>query len=238
MSKAVVLLSGGQDSTTCLFWAKHRIVGLTELHALSVFYGQRHVNELVAAREIAIAAGVKTHFNVRLDLFDGSPSALIMDDKSKVIAAKGGDVDQHAPDGLPTSFVPGRNLLFLAAAIARAGAVGAEHLVIGVCQTDYSGYPDCREEFIAAVERAAMLAWPSSRKPPVIHTPLMHLTKAETVALAMKLPGCMEAMAKSVTCYHGLRPGCGECPACQLRVRGFDEAGVIDPATIANTTGG
>lgn len=232
MTKAVVLLSGGQDSTTCLFWAKHRIADLAELHAVSVMYGQRHVSEIVAARQAAIEAGCKSHYIAQMPVFDDSTSALI-EGSSTELAADGGLPDAQAPGGLPTSFVPGRNLLFLAAAAARAGAVGAEHIVIGVCQTDYSGYPDCRREFIAAVERAIYLAWPSGIAAPRIHTPLMELSKAQTVKLARELPGCWRALRKSITCYRGEWPGCGACAACTLRAKGFAEASEIDPARYA-----
>jgi 7-cyano-7-deazaguanine synthase len=118
--------------------------------------------------------------------------------------------------------------MFLAAAAVRAGALGATSIVTGVCQTDYSGYPDCRSSFINAMNGAIGMAWPSLEPAPAIHTPLMNLTKAETVKLARELPGCWGAIAFSVTCYVGTK--CGECPACYLRRRGFDEAGEIDPA--------
>lgn len=229
-SKALVLLSGGQDSTTCLYWAKHQLAPV-ELHALTVQYGQRHATELDAARDIAIEAGCASHVNVLLSpLFVGSESALVGD--AHELRADGGHIDKEMPQGLPTSFVPGRNLLFLAAAAARAGAVGATAIVTGVCQTDYSGYPDCRVPFINAMQAAIVNAWPSGAPVPTIHTPLMHLTKAETVHLARDLPGCWEALGRTVTCYLGKRPGCGTCPACALRVQGFAEAGYDDPSSV------
>ena len=108
---------------------------------------------------------------------------------------------------------------------------GARDVVTGTCQTDYSGYPDCRREFVDAFEKALTLAMPSSCGPVRVHTPLMYLTKAETVRLARRLgQGCWDALALSVTCYEGQRPGCGSCPACDLRARGFAEAGEVDPA--------
>lgn len=229
--KALVLLSGGQDSTTCLYWAKERIAGVTEVHALSVRYGQRHQSELVAAAEIASAAKVTSYVSMDVSvLMAGSMSALI--DTFKEIKADGGLKDVEAPTGLPTSFVPGRNLMFLALAAARAGAIGATHIVTGVCQTDYSGYPDCRQTFIEAMQGAVAFAWPTGEPVPIIHTPLMWRTKAESVKLARELPGCWDALGKTVTCYHGQRPGCGECPACVVRARGFEQAGMIDPAEI------
>jgi 7-cyano-7-deazaguanine synthase len=227
--RAVVLLSGGQDSTTCLFWAKREYHG--EVLALSVHYGQRHASELVAADVIARAAGVP-HLQLELPaLAVIGDSALV--DTSKPLTAAGGYADAEAPAGLPSSFVPGRNLLFLAHAAAYAVKVGSKTIVTGVCQTDFSGYPDCRREFIDAMEQACTLAMPSGVGPIKIKTPLMWMTKAETVALARTLPGCWEALALSVTCYHGKRPGCGTCPACELRAKGFEQAGEADPAAAA-----
>jgi 7-cyano-7-deazaguanine synthase len=228
-TKAVVLLSGGQDSTTCLYWAKHRLRA-DEIHALSLSYGQRHSSELVAAERIARMAGVTSHKFVRVPVLDGAKSALT---QSTAIAPDGGLADKAAPNGLPTTFVPGRNLVFLSLAAAYAGMVGAQHVVTGVCQTDYSGYPDCREEFTMAMEEAVKAAFPSSGYPSIV-TPLMHLTKAQTVRLAAELPGCLDALGWSVTCYNGQRPGCGTCPACELREKGFAEAGVVDPSTVSD----
>lgn len=223
MSKAVVLFSGGQDSTTCLYLARTLF---DEVVAVSVLYGQRHHAELDAAREIAGYLGV-THRVLELPVLAAlADSALVGD---AVLRAEGGRIDHAMPQGLPTSFVPGRNLLLLSIAGAVAVKEGACDVVTGVCQTDYSGYPDCRREFVDALERALTLAMPSSAGPLRIHTPLMHLTKAETVRLARRLPGCWDALSKSITCYRGRRPGCGECPACILRARGFAEAGERDP---------
>lgn len=229
MSRAVILLSGGQDSTTALFWARMKF---DEIVAVSFDYGQRHVSELKAAREIAKLAGVKEHVWVDagfLGAFGGS--ALV--DPARGIEASGGHADAAMPEGLPNTFVPGRNLFFFAAAAALAVKVGAKAIVSGVCQTDYSGYPDCRREFVDAMERAVTLAMPSSAGPIAIHTPLMELSKAESVQLARRLDGCWEALALTVTCYEGKRPGCGVCPACQLRRAGFAVAGETDPAEVA-----
>lgn len=223
--KAVVVLSGGQDSTTCLYLAKR--IGF-DLHALSFAYGQRHRAELAAAREIAMKAGASWKVLDLRVLAELGDSALV--DATKPIAGNGGRVDAEMPNGLPTSFVPGRNALFLTAAAAYAVKLGARDIYTGVCQTDYSGYPDCRDEFVKALERAVTLAMPSSSGPLRIHTPLMYMTKAESVKLAKGLPGCWEALALSLTCYEGLRPGCGQCPACVLRAEGFAEAGERDPA--------
>lgn len=225
MSSAIVLLSGGQDSTTCLHWALERF---DVVHALTMHYGQRHASELDAAREIGKAA--TTHLTVDVPtLRELADSALLSTDTP--LEATGGLVDREAPEGLPTSFVPGRNLIMLGLAASYAVTRGAKTIVTGVCQTDYSGYPDCRADFIEAMAIAATLAMPSSSGPIEIATPLMHMTKAETVALARKLgPACWAALGRSVTCYEGQRPGCGKCPACTLRARGFGEAGEEDPA--------
>jgi 7-cyano-7-deazaguanine synthase len=227
MSKAVVLLSGGQDSTTSLYWAMQNF---DEVLAVSIFYGQRHAVELQAARSIAAHAGVE-HAELELGVLAAlSDSALV--DPTKALTASGGRQDVAMPNGLPSSFVPGRNMLFLTVAASFAVKHGVRDIVTGVCQTDFSGYPDCRRSFIDALEPALNAAMPSSAGPLRVITPLMWLTKAETVRMAKRLPGCWEALAMSVTCYNGERPGCGKCPACKLRAAGFHEAGWVDPAQV------
>lgn len=225
MSRAVVLFSGGQDSTTCLFLAKSQHEHVT---AVSIRYGQRHAAEIEAAAKIAALAGAD---HVILDV----PAIAQIGDSALVgasaIAGDGGRQDDGVPNGLPTSFVPMRNAILLSLAAAVAVKVGAHVLYTGVCQTDYSGYPDCRQGFIESLNDAFCEGLPSST-PLSIVTPLMKLTKAETVQLAASLPGCLDALALSVTCYEGARPGCGACPACTLRARGFTEAGVTDPAEV------
>jgi 7-cyano-7-deazaguanine synthase len=201
-----------------------------EVVAVSFDYRQRHRAELESAKEIAAMAGAK---HVVLDagaLAQLGGNALV--DETTEIAAAGGLVDTHMPDGLPSTFVPGRNLLFLSIAAAVAVRHGSRDIVTGVCETDFSGYPDCREVFVRAMADAATLAMPSGSGPIRIHTPLMHITKADTVRLARRLPGCWEALSKSLTCYQGRRPGCGECPACKLRRAGFEGANEIDPAEV------
>lgn len=225
MTKAIVLLSGGQDSATCLYLARTMF---DEVHAISIFYGQRHAAELEAAQAVAKLAGV-THETIDLPVFGGIGGSDLTRTGTEIRGA-GGLGDAQAPSGLPTSFVPGRNALFLTLAAAVAVRHGAKDIVTGTCQTDYSGYPDCRREFIDAQEHALTLAMPSSAGPIRIHTPLMYLSKAETVKLARRLPGCWDALALTLTCYNGKRPACGECPACTLRIRGFAEAGERDPA--------
>jgi 7-cyano-7-deazaguanine synthase len=225
VSRAIVLFSGGQDSTTCLFWAR---TYFDEVRALSIRYGQRHATEIAAAAHISGLADVPHDVIDVGALFAGlSDSALVT---SAPLQASGGHDDVGASGGLPTSFVPGRNLLFLAIAGAYAVQHAAHDIVLGVCQTDYSGYPDCREAFIAAMQTTLNWAMPTSTGPFRVHAPLMNLTKVETVRLADRLPGCWDALAFAVTCYEGHRPGCGQCAACELRRKGFADADEIDPA--------
>lgn len=215
--RAVVVLSGGQDSTTSLYWARQQFI---VARAVTFDYGQRHRSEIEAAKAIADRAHV-AHSIVEVPVLPQFPSSSLTDD----VGAHG--VGGYV--GLPGSFTPGRNVIFLTQAAAIAYRLDAHHLVTGVCQTDFSGYPDCRRSTIDAVQHALALGmeWPL-----VIHTPVMYLTKAETVQLARSLDGCWEALRLSVTCYDGKRPGCGKCPACVIRAKGFREAGELDPALV------
>jgi 7-cyano-7-deazaguanine synthase len=215
--RALVVLSGGQDSTTCLYWAIRRF-GAENVRSVTFDYGQRHRIELGCAARVAADAGVS---NVRLpiDTFGVLGGDALTDAMINVES-------QPVPEtGLPNTFVPGRNLIFLTFAAAFAYQHGISNLVTGVAQTDYSGYPDCREETIDALQAALRLGMESDVE---IHTPLMHLSKKETVLLARDL-GAIPAMALTHTCYKGARPPCGECPACRLRAKGFAEAGISDP---------
>ncbi len=214
MAGAVCLTSGGQDSTTCLFWAKQRF---DPILALAFDYGQRHRIELEAAQVVCDLAGIPLTVLPLMILRDLGGSALI--GSSDPIQASAGR------DGLPNTFVPGRNLLFLTVAAACAYQRDIHDLIIGACETDYSGYPDCREQTLLALETTLHLGMDYAVQ---IHTPLMHLTKAQTVFLAQDV-GAMAALRYSHTCYEGRFPPCGVCPACQLRARGFTEAGVVDP---------
>tara|TARA_B100001105_G_C22325790_1_gene414626 strand:+ start:100 stop:771 length:672 start_codon:yes stop_codon:yes gene_type:complete len=212
-SSAIVVLSGGQDSTTCLYWA---IKKYDTIEALTFDYGQRHRIELEAAPKIAKMGGVKNTI-LPIDTF-GVLGGNSLTGKE--------EVEQSSPEGeLPNSFVPGRNLIFLTFAAAFAYQRGIKDIVTGVCQTDYSGYPDCRQNTIEAIQLAINLGMESNIN---IHTPLMWMTKAETVKLAKDV-GALEALAWSHTCYNGKVPPCGECPACTLRAKGFNEAGINDP---------
>ena len=215
--KALVVLSGGQDSTTCLYWAIERW-GRNNVSTVTFDYGQRHRIELECAEAIAKDAGVEWTC-LPIDTFSALGGDALTD-ASIAVEAEPGD-----ESSLPNTFVPGRNLIFMTYAAAYAWPRGIGNLVTGVAQTDYSGYPDCREETMSALQQALRLGMETDME---IHAPLMHLSKKDTVELAVKL-GALEAMALTHTCYEGVRPPCGQCPACQLRAKGFAEAGVPDP---------
>lgn len=218
---AVVVLSGGQDSTTCLGWAKKLFEFGGQVEAVTFDYGQRHWKEIESARKVAQVMGVPHRVLDAGFINQLSPSALT---RAEVEVALG-------PDGrLPTTFVDGRNLFLLSMAAIYAKQLGLKEIVTGVCQTDFSGYPDCRREFIDSLEVALnkALGWEGVFK---IHTPLMYLTKAQSVDLAVQV-GAYDALAWSHTCYEGLYPPCGACPACVLRAKGFEEAGLPDPLVV------
>jgi len=222
MSDAIVLLSGGIDSATAL--AMTRATG-RRCHALSFRYGQRHVVELAAAARVATALGAATHETIDLDLRAIGGSALTAD----IDVPKGGVV----PDQIPITYVPARNTIFLSFALAWAEVLEAGDIFIGVNALDYSGYPDCRPEYIAAYERMANLATRGGvegTNPIHIRTPLIALTKAQIIRHGLQL-GVDYSMTQS--CYDPDASGaaCGHCDACQLRLRGFAEAGMADPAT-------
>lgn len=207
--KAIVVFSGGQDSTTCLFWAKEQF---KEVEAVTFDYGQRHRLEIECAMEIAKEVGVKHHILDMSLLNQLAPNALTRDDI---------EVEEGKDGELPSTFVPGRNLLFLSFAGVLASQVGAKHIVTGVCETDFSGYPDCRDVFIKSLNVTMNLAMDDTF---VIHTPLMWLTKAQTWELADQLGVLDFVRNNTLTCYNGIiADGCGECPACKLRKRGLDE---------------
>jgi len=214
-NKALVVLSGGQDSTTCLWWAIDKF-GQANVSALTFDYGQRHRIELECARQVASLAGIPQE-ELPIDTFKALGGNSLTDTRI--------DVEERSADDLPNTFVPGRNLVFLTYAAAYAWPRGIGNIVTGVAQTDYSGYPDCRAETIAALEKTICLGMEYDF---TIHTPLMNLSKKETVMLAKSL-GAIDAMAHTHTCYEGQRPPCGTCPACKLRAKGFAEAGIPDP---------
>lgn len=215
--KALVVLSGGQDSTTCLYWALDRF-GAGSVSAITFDYGQRHRIELDCAERVADAAGVPWVL-LPIDTFSALGGNALTADQIAVATGHDGET------GLPNTFVPGRNLIFLTFAAAWAWPRNIGNIVTGVAQTDYSGYPDCREVTIAALEKTIALGMEFDVR---LHAPLMQLSKKETVELARSV-GAIDAMALTHTCYNGERPPCGKCAACELRARGFREAGIDDP---------
>ncbi|EJX05333.1 queuosine biosynthesis protein queC [gut metagenome] len=207
---ALVVFSGGQDSTTCLYWAKREF---KKVWALSFLYGQKHQKEVKMARAIAQKAGVE--FQVMDVSFIASLAHNSLTDPTITM-------DQEKPeDGVPNTFVPGRNLFFLSIAAVYAREHGIHHLVTGVSQTDFSGYPDCRDAFIKSLNVTLNLAMDDQF---VIHTPLMWIDKAETWALADELGVLDLVRHETLTCYNGIPgDGCGHCPACMLRRQGLEK---------------
>jgi 7-cyano-7-deazaguanine synthase len=206
--KAVVVFSGGQDSTTCMFWAKKNF---KEVVAVSFDYNQRHVSELECAKNIAKELGVEHHILDMKLLSQLAPNALTRSDM-KIELGEGG-----AP---PNTFVDGRNMLFLTFAAVLAKQLDAPHIITGVCETDFSGYPDCRDIFIKSLNVTLNLAMDYGF---VIHTPLMWINKEETWKMADELGALEFIREKTMTCYNGIiGDGCGQCPACLLRKRGLE----------------
>ena len=236
---AVVLLSGGLDSVTCLHWAKKRYASVT---AVSFDYGQRHNSELIAAKAIAQAAGI-AHRIIDIDIAQLGGSSLT--DHSMTIPD--GDTDKFAHktntvidsetdnDAIPNTYVPARNTIFLSYALAVAEVTDANHIVIGVSSVDYSGYPDCRPEYIAAFEHLANLATKAgvTGHHLSIQTPLQQLSKAQTIELGLTLG---VDYAQTISCYKADAQGlaCGVCDSCALRRQGFAQAGVPDPTHYQN----
>ncbi len=224
---AVLLLSGGVDSTTLLAVARRD--GF-DVHAMTFRYGQRHSTEIDSARRVARHLGVREHVVVDVDLRAFGGSALTSDVDVPKDRELG--VADSATQTIPITYVPARNTIFLSFALAWAEVLGARDIFIGVNALDYSGYPDCRPEYIAAYERMANLATRAGVEgtaPVHLRTPLIALTKAEIIRLGLSL-GVDYAITQS--CYDPDPTGaaCGHCDACQLRLRGFAEAGVPDPA--------
>lgn len=208
--KALVVFSGGQDSTTCLYWALEHF---REVHTITFTYGQKHSLEVDMARSLAAKAG--TDFNLMDISLIGRLGANALTDTSI-------EMDAEKPaDSFPNTFVPGRNLFFLGIAAVWAREHGIMNIVTGVSQTDYSGYPDCRDSFIRSLNVTLNLAMDEQF---VIHTPLMWLDKAQTWALADSL-GIMDIIREeTLTCYNGIPgDGCGHCPACRLRKAGLEK---------------
>jgi 7-cyano-7-deazaguanine synthase len=218
LSRAVVLLSGGMDSATCLAIARRAGV---DCYGLSFDYGQRHAAEIDAASAVARSIGVAAHRILNLGLGELGGSALT-DARIKVPVSP--------TDGIPSTYVPARNTVFLAIALGWAEIIDADEIYVGVNAIDYSGYPDCRPEYIAAFQRMADLATSRSvqGKPILIRTPLIDLTKAEIIRLGQEL-GVNYSL--TVSCYQADEHGqaCGVCDACRLRGKGFEDAGLPDP---------
>lgn len=215
--KAMILLSGGQDSTTCLAQALEDHPNA--VRGICFDFGQRHKIEINSAKKIAEIA------NIPLEIVDLTFIPTLAQN-----ALTNAEIPiEHKPGELPSTFVPGRNLFFLLTAAVKALQYDITTLYTGVCQTDYSGYPDCRDNFIKSAQQTISLAL---NNPIEIRTPLMWLTKAETVILMKKL-GKSDWYAHSHTCYEGRQPACGKCPACILRLEGFKAANQQDPLPYA-----
>ncbi|ELJ8538062.1 7-cyano-7-deazaguanine synthase QueC [Vibrio cholerae] len=209
MKKAVVVFSGGQDSTTCLVQA---LKEFDEVHAITFDYGQRHKLEIEVAQRLSKQLGVTAHKVMDVSLLNELAISSLTRDDIPVS-------HELQANGLPNSFVPGRNILFLTLAGIYAYQIGATTVITGVCETDFSGYPDCRDEFVQAMNQALAKGMDL---PLMIRTPLMWLNKAETWALADQLGALDLVRHQTLTCYNGLiGDGCGECPACGLRQAGL-----------------
>ena len=223
---AIILLSGGLDSATCLAIAKSEGFAC---HALSFDYGQRHLAELAAARRIAASADISAHKVARLDLRKICHSALT--DRISVIP-------QEPGTGIPVTYVPARNTIFLSIALGWAETIGARDIFIGVNAIDYSGYPDCRPEFISAFSRVANLGTKAGIEGRgfTIHTPLIGMRKADIIRRGLALGVDFGA---TISCYQADEEGnaCGVCEACRLRRAGFEAAGTADPTGYATTWG-
>ncbi|EGU39544.1 queuosine biosynthesis protein QueC [Vibrio ichthyoenteri ATCC 700023] len=211
MKKAVVVFSGGQDSTTCLVQA---LKEYDEVHAITFDYGQRHKLEIEVAQQLALDLGVTAHKVMDVGLLNELAISSLTRDDIPVS-------HELQENGLPNSFVPGRNILFLTLAGIYAYQIGAQSVITGVCETDFSGYPDCRDEFVKSMNTALVQGMD---RPFTIQTPLMWLNKAETWALADQYDALSLVREKTLTCYNGIiGDGCGDCPACELRKVGLEQ---------------
>ena len=225
-TKALVVLSGGQDSTTCLAWARNRF---DEVHALTINYGQRHTIEIAGAKMVGILGQLDSHEILTLPAGILEGTSPLTDPNQPVPQYTSQD---EVPDGVAKTFVPLRNQFFLTLAANRAFVLGCTHLVTGVCQTDYSGYPDCRQEFVDSlaetINKGTFTGEDWLLGELTIHTPLMNLTKAESVDLAIA-EGAYGMLAYSHTAYDGSYPPAGTDAASLLRAKGFEEADIPDP---------
>ncbi len=211
MSKAVVVFSGGQDSTTCLIQA---LTQYDEVHAITFDYGQRHRQEITIAQSLGKQLGVASHKVLDVTVLNELAISALTRDAIEVS-------NELMENGLPNTFVPGRNILFLTLAGIYAYQIGADTVITGVCETDFSGYPDCRDQFVKAMQSALEQGMDRQLQ---IKTPLMWLNKAETWALADKYQSLALVRDETLTCYNGIKgTGCGTCPACILRNQGLNE---------------
>lgn len=220
--KAVVILSGGLDSSTCLGLAHAEGY---DVYALTFHYGQRHNREVEQAKEIARHYQVKEHRLVTLDFLKEIGGSSLTDTRLDV-------PEEESQAEIPNTYVPARNLIFLSLGAAWAEVVGAEKVVIGVSSVDYSGYPDCRPSFIESMNRTVQLATKSAveGKSIQIEAPLINMSKAETIKLGLQLGIPYEL---TTSCYNGESIACGRCDSCRLRIKGFKEAGAKDPIPYA-----
>ncbi|MBP3231976.1 MAG: 7-cyano-7-deazaguanine synthase QueC [Anaerovibrio sp.] len=221
MEKAVILLSGGLDSTVCMAVAKSR--GM-EVYPISFNYHQRHNIELESAKKVAEFYKIKKHLIIETNMEEIGGSALTDND----IEVPNGDFS-HGAEDIPITYVPARNMIFLSYAMAYAEVIGADHVFIGVNAVDYSGYPDCRPEFISSFQKTANLATKAGTadgRHIIIETPLQKLSKREIIQLGNKLGAPLQF---THSCYKGGAKACGVCDSCKLRLRGFAEAGLVDP---------
>ena len=231
MSKALVILSGGQDSTTCLFWAKQRF---SEVHAITFNYGQRHAIEIEAAQKVAQMAGVASHEIVDVPQCLVSTSPLTSDSALEQYR-DAAQMEQVIGDRVELTFVPMRNMFFFVIAMNRAVAMGCNDLVTGICQEDNANYPDCTEAFRGAFEGCANTSLGTNAPAGTgyrLHAPLMRMSKADTVRLAHQMPACWEALAYSHTSYDGKFPPTDMNHANVLRAEGFMRANLPDPLVL------
>ncbi|MEQ5286840.1 7-cyano-7-deazaguanine synthase QueC [Providencia huaxiensis] len=213
MKRAVVVFSGGQDSTTCLIQA---LQNYDEVHCVTFDYGQRHRFEIEVAQKLSLSLGATAHKVLDVTLLNELAISSLTRDNIPVP-----DFTESESSGLPSTFVPGRNILFLTLAAIYAYQVQAEAVITGVCETDFSGYPDCRDEFVKALNHAVDLGLAKNIR---FETPLMWLNKAQTWALADSYGHLETIRQQTLTCYNGIQgDGCGECAACHLRSRGLAE---------------
>jgi len=231
--RTVVILSGGQDSTTCLYWAIQQFHGAKHVAAVTFDYQQLHRREIEAATIIAKMAAIASHEVIPLGPVLHGTSPLVTNDLDSLETYKDyNEMNEVIGSRIERTFVPMRNALFITIAANRAIALGAQSLVTGVCEMDNANYPDCRDDFIYSQVKSINLALGNETNSFQIYAPLMFMSKAETIGLATRLPGCMEALAYSHTAYDGGYPPTSKDHASTLRAQGFLEAMVPDPLVV------